>query len=387
LNITSSDFSRAQEHFQLAVDNHHKAVIEPTEASANDTDGRGDRPEAPSLPEPFEPVGVANLENDDHNVDDDADVVAEVQTQVATADIWGDATDTSHSSNTDEEVAGDVVDEEVAQEDNIVGLAAGDEESDAEPADAVTTPMQDDGADVDAGDDEILDVPELVEETVDALPDRPEAWTRGSAHADVLHTLAPPPPPPADTWSVEDEVASTDVWSSDNPASDAPDLDAPAEAWGADTQPSTNGWGADDDAPVAADSNWATSDTEETVAAWGSDDEVPSLPADNGDSDDATTSSWGADDDQATTWSDDAAESPEEETTTSWGSSSSTDPWATEPLTATATTDEVAASADSTGSFFSESTATATDIDIDDDPRAAMVREAVDRVTDGDGAN
>lgn len=159
--------------------------------------------------------------------------------------------------------------------------------------------MQDDGADVDAGDDEILDVPELVEETVDALPDRPEAWTRGSAHADVLHTLAPPPLPPADTWSVEDEVASTDVWSSDNPASDAADLDAPAEAWGADTQPNTNGWGADDDAPVAADSNWATSDTEETVAAWGSDDEVPSLPADNGAAD--APSPWGADDDQATT--------------------------------------------------------------------------------------
>lgn len=359
LNITTSDLTRAQEHFQQAVDNHLDTVIEPTEALVNDADEPADGPEAPRLADPLEPVGVTKLED-----------VAEVETEAATADIWGDTSDTSDGDK-----------------DGFVGLAESNEESHAEPVDAVATAVQVEGEDVDAGDDAILDAP--------APP--------------------PPPPPPAATGSVEDEVAPTDVWSNDDPATEPTGLDAPADAWGANTQPSTSGWGADDDAPVAADSSWATSDSEETVAAWGtaenttvaawgaddaaesdsvpvtddtvagwgSDDEIPSPDSDSGAAD--APSPWGTNDDQvASTWSDDSTESPEEETTTSWGSSSSSDPWATEPVMAAAT-DDLAASADSTGPFFSEPTATATDIE--DDPLAAMVREAVDRVTDGDGAN
>ena len=91
---------------------------------------------------------------------------------------------------------------------------------------------------------------------------------------------------------------------------------------------------------------------------------------------DETTTSWGA------------TETSEEPAAAAWDSGATTDPWAAEPVAAGAaslvTGDEVGA-ADPDASFFSEGNRSATDVD--DDPLAAMVREAVDRVTDGDGAN
>ena len=65
-----------------------------------------------------------------------------------------------------------------------------------------------------------------------------------------------------------------------------------------------------------------------------------------------------------------------------------TDPWAAEPSDGSAgslVTSAEVAQADEGTSFFEENADA--DADMGDDPLAAMVREAVERVTDGEGSN
>ena len=71
-----------------------------------------------------------------------------------------------------------------------------------------------------------------------------------------------------------------------------------------------------------------------------------------------------------------------------WTPSTTTDPWAVESADAAGAslvTSAEVSEADPDSSFFEEG-ATGED-ELGDDPLAAMVSEAVERVTDGDGAN
>ena len=223
------------------------------------------------------------------------------------------------------------------------------------------------------------------------------AWAPTDAAADTAWTAEPDTgwaPTEAATdaaWAPTDTVADA-TWTTDD-ATATPPADA---AWTTETD---TAWAPAD---TVADATWTTDDTTATPpadAAWTSGestlDEVPSAwtVPNTDDTAPASTDAWVSD---AAGGGDQAVPVADASAGDAWqpGGQAAPDPWSTPSASETGTAWDAPDSGDVAWSSTTEDPASepaavpaTTPAGADDDPLAAMVRRAVERVTDGDGQN
>lgn len=389
INITSSDLERARDHFQQAVANHSDPTIEPGDLALAEPVGDALAPPA-EMPEPRLPE-LTDVEDDtdDGSTDDDESVAVEdlfdtagdePDTDDAPADPWG-SDDTDLGDDTDEDDADDS-DVEAEVDDEVEAELDSDDEVEA--------------------DIEAVDVSEMPPPPPPpaATTDDTGSWESDDAWSDADSDDADTDEVPT-SWGSDDETETTTSWESGEPtdawAADeaSTDTDAEPDNWGS-TDEASESWAADEDESTTGE-GW---EVPETTSAWGSDDDTTtSWESDDDEAPAATTASWGAEEETTTSWG-----SGDETDDQSWGSgddswssgesgwspSATTDPWAAEPSDGSAGSLVTSAEVDQAeegSSFFDKTDDPETDADMGDDPLAAMVREAVERVTDGEGAN